>query len=59
MPEKQPCCPNCDTVLRRQYQPGEPERMWYECDLCGYRIPAGLESAEAGEASQRRPRRAA
>jgi len=38
--EKRLCCPNCDTVLTAQYQPEDVEGMWYECALCGYRIPA-------------------
>jgi len=38
--EKRPSCPNCETVLAAHYEPDDAEGMWYECSICGYRIPA-------------------
>lgn len=47
MREKHPSCPSCDTVLTAHYEPDDPEGMWYECAICGYRIPAeGFRSVE-------------
>ena len=40
MREKQPSCPHCETVLAAHYEPDDVEGMWYECPICGYRIPA-------------------
>lgn len=57
MREKQPCCPNCEAVLGLQYDPNEEEGMWYECAICGHRIPAEeFRSVEAEDAhAHRRP----
>lgn len=38
MGRKEPCCPNCETVMILRYEPTEVEGSWYECPICGHRM---------------------